>query len=122
MRNDDREGKALAYHFNRVADLEGELTEARAEIERLQERDELLSRLATEALIVMILDLEYTNELRPLYGHTPMRHSGLWHSIAKALGDKFVPETERWTRAQAENPPIKTSPWLARAQEEEEDA
>lgn len=72
-----------------------------------------LEELAQAALIIMVLDLEYSNELRPVHGHTPIRHQLLWERIQDILGEKemqcAVGRLEE--AAKKGNFPVKTNPW-----------
>ena len=70
--------------------------------------------LAKQALAVMILDLEYSMELRPMYGHVPIRHQVLWSLIHAQLGEKeFQAEVAKLTSLLREGEsPVKTNPWI----------
>lgn len=81
-------------------------------MEQAEDTNDLGHRLAKQALTVMILDLEYRHDLRPVYGHAPLRHQFLWEWIEEALGGQFQEEAERLTNEQKTEMAVKTNPWL----------
>ena len=72
-----------------------------------------LEVLARQSLAVLILDLEYSRDLRPINGYAPIRHQVLWESIQDALGDSFDNEAAEIEDIKMVNAgPVKTNPWL----------
>jgi hypothetical protein len=76
-----------------------------------------LRELARGALVIMVLDLEYDNDLEPTHGHTPIRHQLLWGAIEEALGkDAMLATVDRLcSEAKKGNWPVKTNPWKDRS-------
>ena len=70
-----------------------------------------IERLAKQALCVMVLDLEYDNDLRPGYGHAPLRHQLLWDWCREALGNKFDAQVQGLVDSRQDEKPVKSSPW-----------
>ncbi len=80
-----------------------------------EDREITAGELAKEMLIILVLDLQYSNELPARYGHTPMRHSGPWYSIERLIGkDAMFEEVARLEKVAVEgNLPCKTNPRLS---------
>ena len=80
-----------------------------------EESKPTVETLAKEMLIILVLDLQYSNERPAGYGHTPMRHSGPWYSIERLMGkEKMFGEVAKLEKSVAEgNLPIKTNPLLS---------
>jgi hypothetical protein len=80
--------------------------------------------LAKQALGLMVLDIEYTDELPPTHGHTPIRHQLLWDMIEQFMGKDVMLDEVRRIRDEvrkAHNHPIKTNPWIDRTYRERMD-
>lgn len=51
-----------------------------------------LEFLAEQALIVLVGDHGYSNDIPCRYGHHPLRHSILWDAVERALGKERMAE------------------------------
>ena len=74
-----------------------------------------LAMLAKQTLIIMVLDLQYNNELPATYDHVPIRHNGPWFTIKNLIGKQAMfDEVARLEKAAADgNLPCKTNPRLS---------
>ena len=77
--------------------------------------NELHKRLARQVLVLMVIDLEYTLELPPTHGHTPLRHQCAWDWAFEILGEETAKEYVQSIKTE-KKPPIKTNPWLKASQ------
>ena len=116
-----RPDAALAAENERLAVLVKSLT-ARLDkaIGKLQRAD----ALAKATLAVMILDLEYQHDLRPLYGWAPIRHQLPWVYAIEILGDRadaVIASIEKVQQGQLEHGegPVKTNPQKGQGSERE---
>ena len=74
-------------------------------------------QLADDIIMMFVLDYEYSSGLPPTYGHSPMRHSGIFHMLNDFLGEDMVlhlmDQQELRRDVDPENAaPVKTNPQL----------